>query len=148
MHALQQVREAGFSKVRAGGARCVGAALSATRPSTRPTLQRREALGLAPGTTDPFFDTLGAGGSADEGDWQPPAEPPELLAARERLAALRSRDDEGTAGAGEAGADVATVLADAAGAPVVENIDPNAARGADAALFVCADSAADLDALD
>ena len=66
----------------------------------------------------------------------------------ERLAALRSRDDEGTAGAGEAGADVATVLADAAGAPVVENIDPNAARGADAALFVCADSAADLDALD
>lgn len=44
-------------------------------------LQRREALGLPPGTTDPFLDGL------DDSEWQFEEEPEELRAARERLAA-------------------------------------------------------------
>lgn len=43
--------------------------------------QRREALGLPPGTTDPLLDGL------DDSEWQFEEEPEELCAARERLAA-------------------------------------------------------------
>ena len=44
-------------------------------------LQRRERLGLPPGTTDPFLDTV------DDSEWQFDKEPEELRTARERLAA-------------------------------------------------------------
>ena len=63
--------------------------------------QRRETLGLPPGTTDPFFDTLQL--PSGEEKLEAIEEPPELVAAR-RLAALqaeRKEQEEGVAGAGE-----------------------------------------------
>lgn len=57
--------------------------------------KRREALGLPPGDTDPFFDTLPLGWEKQcslgkEAYGQEAAEPPELMAARQRLAACRA----------------------------------------------------------
>lgn len=51
-------------------------------------LQRRAALGLAPGDTDPALDDL-----SDE-EWVVGEEPPELEAARSALAAYTARDGE------------------------------------------------------
>ena len=50
--------------------------------------KRRSAAGLPPTEGDPFFDDLG------DGEWEVPQEPPELVAARERLAAFASRAGE------------------------------------------------------
>lgn len=47
-------------------------------------LQRREALGLAPGITDPFLDTV------DDNEWIFPEEPEELRVARARLSAYQA----------------------------------------------------------
>jgi len=50
--------------------------------------KRRAAAGLPPTEGDPFFDDLG------DGEWEVPQEPPELVAARERLAAFAARAGE------------------------------------------------------
>eukprot|EP00887_Chlorella_sp_A99_P006699 scaffold3.g6699.t1 len=70
--ALQRMREEGFRK-------------------------QREALGLPPGTTDPFFDTLELPADGREEKAQlDEEEPPELQAARRRLAAGRAAADAGS----------------------------------------------------
>jgi dynein assembly factor 1 len=50
--------------------------------------KRRAAAGLPPTEGDPFFDNLG------DGEWEVPQEPPELVAARERLAAFAAQAGE------------------------------------------------------
>ncbi|KAK9811648.1 hypothetical protein WJX72_007649 [[Myrmecia] bisecta] len=50
--------------------------------------KRREALGLPPGDTDPYFDDM------SDGEWEPEEEPTELVAARDRLAAFTARENE------------------------------------------------------
>ena len=51
--------------------------------------KRRAAAGLPPTEGDPFFDEVG-----DDEEWEVPQEPPELVAARERLAAFAARAGE------------------------------------------------------
>ncbi|KAL3159703.1 Leucine-rich repeat-containing protein oda7 [Trebouxia sp. C0009 RCD-2024] len=52
--------------------------------------KRRAALGLPPGDTDPYFDTM------DDSEWQPEEEPEELIAARSKLnsASLTQQENE------------------------------------------------------
>ncbi len=50
--------------------------------------KRRAAAGLPPTEGDPFFDDLG------DGEWEVPQEPPELVAARERLAVFAAQAGE------------------------------------------------------
>lgn len=66
--------------------------------------QRRAMLGLPEGDTDPFFDTLkdqdgpqddqAAAGSDSDEEYEFEQEPPELLAARQQLAAFTARPGE------------------------------------------------------
>ncbi len=60
-----------------------------------PWLQRREQLGLAPGTTDPFLDTV------DDSEWQFEEEPEELRVARQRLAAYTAAQQEESLAGGQ-----------------------------------------------